>query len=144
MSTPQDQLRNLLCYQRKNINDIGLYGRLDFEDMKRIDRLICGDPIKDSSCCIFLGKKKNKYCCFSYRGKKTSVLRLLYHNLVDDIKPDHKIIHTCENKTICCNINHFYMLEKENDEEISDFEEMSDSERNNEADQEIFQFSDEV
>ena len=139
----QDQLRNLLSHQRKDVNDIGLYGKLEFDDMKRLDRFIQGDPTSSMDCCLFLGKKKGTYCYFSFRGKKVSILRLMYHNFVGDLEPIHKIGHTCDNKGICCNLQHYYM-ENQIEEELSENKEISDSEQDSHADDDIFIFSDEV
>lgn len=123
MSTPQDQLINLLTYQRKDIPDTGLYGRLSFEDLKRIDMITKGDIITSNDCCLYLAKAKGNYCTFSFKGKKVSIIRLLYHNYVEDVKSTHKFRHICENPGICCNIRHLFVIDSE---QFSDFEESGD------------------
>lgn len=133
----QDNLSHLLCMQRADVPDIGLYGKLTFEDLKRIDLAISGDITKSFDCCLYNGATIGNYCTFSYRGKKTSLLRMLHHNLVEDIKPDMRVKHTCQNKGICCNLSHFNMI----CEEASEIEENSESERESDADEEIFHFS---
>ena len=135
MTSPQNYLRNLLSHQRKNIPDIGLYGKLLFDDMKRIDLFISGDPIVDvKNCCLFTGRRKNDYCYFSYRGRKTSIIRLMYHNFIEDINPLHRIKHTCENKGVCCNLNHIYMI-------IPEIKEIDESLGENDHIEETFKFS---
>ena len=139
MSSRQDNLRNLLCTQRKDVPDIGLYGKLTFEDWKRIDLTISGDITKSIGCCLYNGVTVGgNYCTFSFRGKKTSLLRILYHNLIEDLDPSMRIKHTCENKGICCNLSHFNMIS----DETSEIEEKSESEHESDADEEVFHFSD--
>lgn len=142
MTSPLDSLVNLISLQRKEVPDIGLYGKLDFEDLKRIDRCISGDPLKSNKCCLYLRKLvKNSYSTFSFRGKKTSILRILYHNYIDDIKPNSRIKYSCENKGLCCNLNHFKVIEVEETPEI---EENIEKNVENTEKKEIFDFDEEV
>ena len=141
MSSKQDELRNLLALQRKDVPDIGLYGKLSFEDLKRIDRCSLGDITKSKDCCLFVGNTvSNTYCTFSFRGKKTSIIRMLYHNFKGDINSDAHIKYTCENKGNCCNLSHFELNMKKapKKEEISDNE--RDSHANEKDDENIFEF----
>ena len=112
MTSPQDQLTHLFRYQRPLINDSTLYGKVDFDDMKRLDRAIHGDPIVSTECCLYAAKTKGKYAYFSYRGKKVSVLRLLSHNFVKDLHQEDTITYLCENPGLCCNIAHFRVGKK--------------------------------
>lgn len=113
MSSPQLNFRALLNNQRpKNeIKDIGNYGLLDFNDIKRLDMYLKGN-IFSRSCCLYLGEIKNKYSTISYKGKKVSVLRLIYHNYVDDITTSDTLEYTCQNAGTCCNINHYGIKNK--------------------------------
>ena len=143
MSSKQDELRHLLCYQRRVIPDIGLYGRLSFDDLKRIDRTISGDITNSDNCCLYTGTiVRDKYSTFSYKGKKTSLIRLLYHNLVEDVDPTMKIEWSCENKGICCNLSHFDMVSKETPEkeEISNCH--TENNEKEEKEENIFIFDD--
>ena len=112
MSSPQIKLYRLVDIQRKNIPDIGNYGKLEYADIKRLDRYISGD-IFGHSCCLYHGERKANYTTMSYRSKKISVLRLLYHNYVEDINHSDKIIYLCENKGLCCNLKHFRVKVKQ-------------------------------
>ena len=123
MSSRADNLKHLIMMQRKEVPDCGLYGRLSFLDLKRIDLLISGDVTKSSKCCLYNGTPKGNYCTFSFRGKKTSILRILYHNLIDDVTHTMSIKYLCENKGICCNLSHFKFI----DFDSSELEESSDS-----------------
>ena len=114
-SSPQNHLNHLIRFQRPLIKDSSLYGKLDFDDLKRIDLYIIGDPIVSDKCCLFKGKTTSRYASISYRGKKVSILRLLCHNFIKDINPDDTIIYLCENPGLCCNIKHFDTIEKKKD-----------------------------
>jgi hypothetical protein len=140
MSSRADNLKNLIVLQRNKVPDIGLYGKMTFFDLKRVDLLISGDITKSSNCCLYKGHIKNSsYCTFSFKGKKTSVLRLLYHNMISDINPNVKIKYSCENKGICCNLSHFYMDDEETPEiEKSDTDLADDPEIDVDDDQNIF------
>lgn len=142
MSSKQDTLRNLLCLQRKKVPDVGLYGKLTFEDLKRIDLKINGDITKSITCCLYTGAIVGKsYSTFSFRGKKVSLLRILYHNLIDDLEPDMKIIYNCKNNGICCNLDHFIMIKPKDISEIEEkSDSCSDSDENEEKDENIFKF----
>jgi len=137
MSSRQLNLRNIICMQRKDVPDIGLYGRLTFIDLKRIDLLISGDITNSTKCCLYTGKPKGTYCTISFRGKKVSLLRILYHNLIEDINPHTRINHTCENKGICCNLSHFNMDIPEI-EENSNF--LQEDPENDVCEDELFNF----
>ena len=136
MSTPQDQLIHLISYQRKDVPDVGLYGKLTFEDLKRLDLITQGDIILSKECCLYKGKHKNNYSTFSFKGKKVSLLRILYHNYWGDIKPTHRIQFTCENEGLCCNINHYFMVDYDECENSPEDEEISNLEQENPADDE--------
>lgn len=143
MSSRQDNLRNLLCSQRKDIPDKGLYGKLQFEDMKRLDMCISGDIIISDKCCLYIGQTvSNRYCTFSFRGKKTSILRMLYHNFVDDIEPDLRLKYTCENKGLCCNLSHFDMESEETPEIEESLNEQRENPENEKIEENIFKFDD--
>jgi hypothetical protein len=117
MSSPQFKLRYLLNFQRKNISDSGNYGRLGFQDLKRLDTYIKGNIFSSNKCCLYTGEIKKKYSTISYKGKKVSVLRLLICNFVSDVKSEDILEYLCENTGICCNLKHFKI--KGNDPQLS-------------------------
>ena len=136
MSTPQDRLINLISMQRKDVPDIGLYGKMTFDDIKRLDRCIFDDIFNSTKCCLYNGTKKGNYCMFSFRGKKTSVLRLIYHNYIEDVNTSSRIKHFCKNEGICCNINHFTINTSEIEEKEETETELPEKDVHN--DQNIF------
>lgn len=105
MSSPQIRLSKLAGMQRRDVPDIGNYGKLEYEDIKRLDRYIDGD-IFSQYCCVYNGERKTNYITMSFRSKKISVLRLIYHNYVSDITRSDRILYLCDKKGVCCNINH--------------------------------------
>lgn len=122
MSSPQFKLRYLLNFQRqrKKISEIGNYGRLDFEDIKRLDKYIKGNIFVSNECCLYTGEVKKKYSTISYQGKKVSVLRLLYHNYIDDVEEKDTLEYLCDNPGVCCNLKHFKIKGKDHDTNFED------------------------
>ena len=71
-----------------------------------------------SSCSLWNGyvtnksqKSKTSYINFYFRHKKVALHRLLYENYVSSIPDNQYIKYSCDNKGVCCNINHMYTLE---------------------------------
>lgn len=101
-----DNIPDLLRNQRKNIKISGNYGKMSFYDIKRFDKYTGGNVFGDD-CVKYYGDLKDyKTSIFSYRGKKVSLYRLLYHNFIGDINRRDKLCLECPNKPLCCNINH--------------------------------------
>jgi len=103
-------LKELLQNQRKNVpEDKKLY----LHDIKRVCKNIKHSIFDDTDCCLWSGyitnlNKANKgtYINFYFRQKKVALHRLLYLNYVDDLSNDEYLKFSCDNKGICCNINH--------------------------------------
>lgn len=112
-------LVELIKNQRKNvIND----KKLLYHDLKRISKYLSTSIFGDE-CSLWNGyvtviknDEKNSYINFYYCGKKYSLHRLLYCNYIGDLTDSEYIKFKCPNKGKCCNINHFYKNNK-NDEE---------------------------
>lgn len=106
--SPQLTLCSLLSNQRKGeIPDKNNYGKMSFDDVKRIDKYIGADIFDEDKCIEYKGEIKKNYTTISYNRKKVSVQRLLFHNYVDDIEKRDVIEYLCELKGKCVNINHF-------------------------------------
>jgi hypothetical protein len=112
MSSPQLKLYHYVHNQRKDIPDTGNYGKMTYEDIKRIDRFVHENIFTSTKCCLYQGEVKKTYCTMSYNSKKISVLRLIYHNYVGDIDKSDTIEYLCENSGICCNLAHFKLKNK--------------------------------
>lgn len=113
MCSPQNDFKFMIQNQRDDITKVGNYDKLSFQDIKRLDTYIHGNIFQSKHCCLYSGEIKNKYSTISFNRKKVSVLRLLYHNYVNDIELNDKLEYTCENAGVCCNLNHFKVKNKE-------------------------------
>ncbi|VVU94703.1 hypothetical protein CPAV1605_428 [seawater metagenome] len=103
-------LKELLQKQRKDVPDDK---KLYLHDIKRICKNINTSIFSDDGCCIWNGyitnlNKANKgtYINFYFRQKKVALHRLLFLNYVDGLSSDEYLKFSCENKGICCNVNH--------------------------------------
>ena len=47
--------------QRKNIRKKGNYGKLSFDDIKRVDKYLNRNIFDNSECCIYKGELKKNY-----------------------------------------------------------------------------------
>ena len=103
---------NLIKKQRKNIRQKGNYGKLSFDDIKRVDKYLKRNIFDNSDCCIYKGELKKNYATISFKGKKVSVHRLLYHNYISKITDGDYVTFSCNNKGACCNLQHFTMSKK--------------------------------
>ena len=113
ISKKQRLFVTLIKKQRKNIPNIGNYGRLSFDDIKRIDRYITDNIFDENNkCCLYRGELKKSYATISFRSRKVSVHRILYHNYIGNILPNDYIIFTCKNKGVCCKLSHFMASKK--------------------------------
>lgn len=105
--------RLLIKYQRKDVCD----NKLSNKDLMRISNCIDNfiSPKNKEECVLWtgtLGKKSRnlRYINFYYKGKRTCLHRLLYHNYVEEIHDGDYIKYKCANRGICCNINHMRKL----------------------------------
>ena len=87
---------------------------MSFQDLKRLDKYIEGDIFEDE-CVRYNGEMKKNTAIFSFKGKKVSLHRLLYHNFINRIERSDFIKFKCPNKGICATISHFYIKDQNND-----------------------------
>jgi hypothetical protein len=93
--------------------------KLLLNDLKRISKYLT-DSIFCESCSLWTGyvtviknEEKNSYVNFYYCGKKYALHRLLYQNFIGELLDSEYIKFKCPNKGKCCNINHFYKINKD-------------------------------
>ena len=93
--------------------------KLLLNDLKRISKYLTKSIFNDD-CSIWTGyvtiiknDKKNSYVNFYYCGKKYALHRLLYQNFIGELLDSEYIKFNCANKGKCCNINHFYKINKD-------------------------------
>jgi hypothetical protein len=102
-------LIELLENQNKNLS---LDKKLSYNDLKRISKYLVSS-IFNNECSLWNGyipNSKNMYINFYLNKKKHALHRLLYINYIDDLSECEYIKFTCNNKGICCNINHMYKV----------------------------------
>ena len=107
-------LLELIKYQRK---DIPYEKKLLYNDIKRLNKYI-NNSIFNQECSLWNGNvstvKNNNYINFFLNRKKIALHRILYFNYIGDILDSEYIKFNCQNKGLCCNINHFYKIDKIN------------------------------
>ena len=113
--------RKLTKHQRKDI----YFDKLSPSDLRRICNGI-DDFIMPShnNCVIWNGyiskyKRKSRYINFFFDCRKRALHRLLYHNYIDEINDGDYIKYTCDNRGVCCNVNHMYKLKYDKYKDIN-------------------------
>ena len=109
MINNNDILIELLENQKKNLS---YNKKLSYNDLKRISKHLPSSIFSDE-CCLWNGyilNSKNMYINFYFNKKKHALHRLLYINYIDNIDDSEYIKFTCNNKGICCNINHMHKV----------------------------------
>jgi hypothetical protein len=93
--------------------------KLLLNDIKRISKYLTSS-IFGNECSLWTGyitviknDEKNSYVNFYYCGKKYALHRLLYQNFIGDLLDSEYIKFKCPNKGKCCNINHFYKINRD-------------------------------
>jgi len=109
LNVPKNYLLiQMLQHQRKNLS---YKLRLDLDDLKRIVENINIDFFTNiHDCCLWNGyitvNDKSKYINFYFKHRKIALHRLLYINYIEDLTNKMYLKFKCNNKGICCNINH--------------------------------------
>ena len=108
---------------KRQLPDVPAQWKLNINDMKRICKYINTSIFDTETCCIWNGyitninnSNKGTYVNFYFRNKKVALHRLLYSNFVAPLDSSEYLKFNCENKGICCNINHYekYKYSKNN------------------------------
>ena len=102
----------------KQKNDIENNKKLNLNDITRICKKL-NKSIFTNECSLWNGyitilKNNDKYINFYFKKKKYALLRLLYQNFIEDLNKNEYITNTCDNKGICCCINHIIKKNKIN------------------------------
>jgi hypothetical protein len=117
--------------KRRQLDTVPHSKRLRPNDIHRIVQRTDNSIFDEERCCLWTGyitnlknKRKGKYINFYFRNKKKVALhRLLYANFKGEISDKDYIKYSCQNKGICCNINHMVRFEynsNEKDDEDND------------------------
>jgi hypothetical protein len=104
-----NNLKKLIKNQRQDIRKSGNYNKMSFKDLKRLDTYIEGDIFNNDNCIRYTGELKKNTAIFSFKGKKVSLHRLLYHNFINPIIRSDILKFKCPNKGLCCSLDHIYL-----------------------------------
>lgn len=106
-----DIFKELIKKQLKNVPPVW---KLKISDMKRICKYIDTSIFHDSDCCMWKGyitnmnnQNKGTYVNFYFKNKKVALHRLLYSNFVAPLDSSEYLKFNCNNKGVCCNVNHY-------------------------------------
>lgn len=98
----------------KQLPNVPTQWRLSMNDMKRICKYIDISIFDKTRCCIWNGyitnmnnSNKGTYVNFYFRNKKVALHRLLYSNFVAPLDSSEYLKFNCNNKGVCCNVNHY-------------------------------------
>lgn len=104
----------------KQRTDVDLSKKLDIKDLHRICKNLNGSIFSsDNNCCLWCGYVTNisnsntRYINFFFKKKKYALHRLLYENFIGDINKSEYLRFTCDNKGVCCNLNHIKKIGKD-------------------------------
>jgi len=124
---------------KKQRKDVPADKKLHYNDIRRICKYINKSIFDGDDCCIWNGyvtnvnnSNKGTYINFYFGGKKVALHRLLYINFVENLSPEEYLKFSCDNKGVCCNINHLKKfkyqkkIEQEKDDTIKEIEIIKD------------------
>lgn len=112
-----EMLKELIQNQLKGIEHDK---KLQYTDLKRICKYINSSMFNDK-CCVWTGYvtnvnnlMKGTYINFYFRKKKAALHRLLYINFIGELDDSEYLKFSCDNKGMCCNINHLRKFRYQN------------------------------
>ena len=111
----------MIANQRKT-HDIKY--NLETNDLLRVCKNIDLSIFYSDECVLwkkFLTKTNNDKSCyvnFHLRKKKFALHRILYINFIGDLKPNQYLKYACDNPGQCCNLQHFYKVNEDDEKDI--------------------------
>ena len=102
---------------KKQIPDVSSKKKLNLSDINRICKNL-NKSIFGNRCSLWRGyikklkNNKDKYINFYFQGKKCALHRLLYLNYIGSLERNEYLKYNCENKGLCCNVNHYEKVVK--------------------------------
>ena len=119
MINKNDILIKMFDFQKPRRNLIDKSIRLEHNDIKRIINNINSDPFDEKECCLWNGyitkSSNSNYINFFFKGRKLALHRVLFLNYKDDLDDKSYLKYICNNKGICCNINHIVKCNNRNE-----------------------------
>ena len=103
----------------KQIIDIPYAKKLAYPDMKRLSVQI-STSIFSNECCLWKGYtiKAKKYIIYYFNEKTWTMHRILYANFKEQLTNNEYIRFTCNNKGLCCSVNHMKKFKYKNNNKI--------------------------
>jgi|UniRef100_A0A6C0DYS0 hypothetical protein len=100
--------------KQKQLNDVPPSKKLRLYDINRVASNLTSSIFDAEKCSLWTGyitniknKKKGIYINFYFKNqKKVALHRLLYSNYKGALLDSDYIKYSCDNKGICCNLNH--------------------------------------
>lgn len=118
----------ILSHLIKNQRDtIPINKKLSYNDLKRISKYLQSNIFNNENCSLWTGyitiinhDEHKSYINFYFNGKKHALHRLLYINFIGNLDDSEYIKFNCNccNKGKCCNLNHFYKINENINDEI--------------------------
>ena len=114
-----NQLIRINEMKEKQLKTVSKANKLRICDIHRIVENINNSIFDPENCSIWnnynshiANKKKGLYINFYFKDKKKIALhRLIYANYKEKLSNNEYIRYSCENKGICCNVNHMFKCE---------------------------------
>ena len=105
--------------RKKQLPNLDLSLKLRSVDIHRIAQYLDNSIFDIEGCALWTGyvtneknKKKGTYVNFYFKNKKKVALhRLIYVNYKDNLTDNEYLKYSCNNKGMCCNINHMIKFE---------------------------------
>lgn len=115
----ETQLLRIKEMKEKQLSSVSLANKLRICDLYRIIENTNNSIFDPENCSIWnqynayvTNKKKGVYINFYFKDKKKIALhRLIYANFKEELTTNEYIRYSCENKGICCNVNHMFKCE---------------------------------
>jgi hypothetical protein len=87
--------------------------KLSYKDITRLAKNMSSSAFDKNVCCLWNGyitnsnrTDKTQFVNFFFKDKKVMLHRLLYVNYIGELADNEYLKFLCENRGICCNINH--------------------------------------
>jgi hypothetical protein len=96
----------------KQLKNIDIDNKLTYNDINRLRMYLTTSIFDEKECSLWKGyaptiKYNTHHIDFYLNKKKKTLYRLLYINYIGPLNSNEYVKSTCENKGLCCNINHF-------------------------------------
>lgn len=95
----------LIKHQRRDIKETSNYNKLSYNDLLRLSKKLQRN-IFENECGVYYGERKKNTYIFSYKGKKTSLYKMLFINYKNNWEQGLKFVRKCDFFDCIC-LNHW-------------------------------------